>query len=567
MIEQKKAKSDIRVAVAGMGYWGKNLVRNFHALGALKTVCDSDPTRSELATSYSAVEFTTDYDRVLNDPDIDAVILATPAVTHAEMTEKAFMKGKDVFVEKPLALNVQEGDKLVKLAAKKHRIFMVGHILRYHPAVIKLEELIRDGSLGNIRYLYSNRLNMGKIRKEENILWSFAPHDISVMLHLIGEDPIEISCQGAAYINQDIVDVTMSQFLFPSGVRAHIYVSWLHPFKEQRLILIGSQKMAVFDDTIDDKLVIYPHRVEWKNRVPTAVKADAETVAIENIEPLRAECAHFLNCVANRQKPASDGAEGLTVLKVLDICQKSLEISRINPAVSSDISPQDKSVDYFVHSSAVADPGCRIGKGTKIWHFSHIMKDVNIGENCVFGQNCNVAPDVVIGNNVKVQNNVSIYTGTVVEDDVFLGPSCVLTNVTNPRSQVNRHSLYEKTVLKRGATLGANATVVCGVEIGRYAFIAAGAVVTKDVPDYALVMGNPAHQSGWMSRHGHRLVQKDADGCLICPESGYRYREIEPGVLRCLDLDEDSPLPENLSSGSKPYRSFKQTEYNEFTGE
>ena len=202
--------------------------------------------------------------------------------------------------------------------------------------------------------------------------------------------------------------------------------------------------------------------------------------------------------------------------------------------------------DFFVHESSYLDDGASIGPGTKIWHFCHVQK-ARIGARCIFGQNCYVADEVVIGANVKVQNNVSIYTGTVIEDDVFLGPSCVLTNVTNPRSQVVRHALYEKTVLRRGVTVGANATIVCGITIGRYAFVAAGAVVAADVPDYALMMGVPARQHGWMSRHGHRLGRPDADGVAVCPESGYRYKKASPGVLRCLDLDEEAPLPPELA--------------------
>ena len=212
---------------------------------------------------------------------------------------------------------------------------------------------------------------------------------------------------------------------------------------------------------------------------------------------------------------------------------------------------------YFVHESAYVDEPVEIGEGTKIWHFAHVMKNAKIGRKCILGQNVMVANDVVIGNNVKVQNNVAIYTGTIVEDDVFLGPSCVLTNVTNPRSQVLRHSLYEKTVFRRGVTVGANATIVCGTTIGRYAFIAAGAVVAADVPDYALMAGVPARQMGWMSRHGHRLANPDAEGVMVCPESGYRYKEVEPGVLRCLDLDEEAPLPPELSVGEKTYDEFK----------
>jgi len=199
--------------------------------------------------------------------------------------------------------------------------------------------------------------------------------------------------------------------------------------------------------------------------------------------------------------------------------------------------------DYFVHESAYVDQPCDIGSGTKIWHFSHIMKGARIGQNCVLGQNVNVAQGVVIGNNVKIQNNVSVYAGTEIEDDVFLGPSCVLTNVTNPRAQIVRHSLYEKTVLRRGTTVGANATVVCGIELGRYVFVGAGAVVTKSFGDYCFVLGVPARKVGWISRHGIPLSQADQDGIMVCCESGYRYRESKQGVLKCMDLDEEDPLP------------------------
>lgn len=210
---------------------------------------------------------------------------------------------------------------------------------------------------------------------------------------------------------------------------------------------------------------------------------------------------------------------------------------------------------YFAHASAFVDEPCVIGEGTKIWHFGHVQKGARIGKNCVFGQNCNVANDVVIGNNVKVQNNVSIYTGTEIEDDVFLGPSCVLTNVTNPRSQVLRHSLYEKTLLRRGCSIGANATVVCGITVGRYAFVGAGAVVAKDIPDYALILGVPGRQAGWMSRHGHKLAF-DAEGLATCSESGLRYK-LEGGRVRCLDLDEEAPLPESMRLGQKVYDEYK----------
>jgi len=554
---QTQSKYPRSVAVVGMGYWGKNLVRNFHELGALATICDSNAgVEANYQSQYSNVKFCREYAAVLTDPSITGVALATPAVTHFQMARAALQAGKDVFVEKPLSIEVSEGEALVRIAREQNRILMVGHILHYHPAIIKLQELIHGGALGKIQYLYSNRLNIGKIRTEENILWSFAPHDISVMLGLLNEGPGRISCQGGAYLNPHVYDVTLSQFSFPSGVQAHIFVSWLHPVKEQKLVVVGSDKMAVFDDTVEDKLVLYPHKVEWKNRIPTAIKAAGESVALVAQEPLKAECEHFLDCIASRRSPRTDGREGLRVLSVLDACQRSLlkggTVIETGPSAAAPNQPP-----YFVHESAYVDEGADVGKGTKIWHFSHVMKGARIGEGCVVGQNVNIDGGTVIGNNVKIQNNVSIYTGAVIEDDVFLGPSCVLTNVSNPRSQVNRHSLYEKTLFKRGCTIGANSTIVCGVTIGRYAFVAAGSVVTKDVPDYGLVMGNPARRTGWMSRHGHRLPSAE-NGIMRCPESGYRYQENSPSVLRCLDLDEEAPLPDALKKGTQSYRQLKK---------
>jgi len=557
MSDKVAAVREPKIAVVGMGYWGKNLVRNFYELGSLDLVCDSDCSiEAQCRENYGPVRFCSEFGAVLADSSITAVVLATPAVVHYQMAKAALAAGKDLFVEKPLATEVEQAAELQRLAEAQNRILMVGHILRYHPGVLKLQELVKNGVLGQIRYLYSNRLNIGKIRTEENILWSFAPHDISVILALLNEFPNRISSQGSAYLNRNVYDVTVSQFDFPSGVQAHIFVSWLHPIKEQRLVVVGSEKMSVFDDTAEHKLIVYPHRVEWKNRVPTAVRAHGEAVAFDQAEPLKEECRHFLACVAYRERPLTDAEEGLRVLRVLDACQRSLH----QKGAAVEILPAPKhqsSTAYFAHKSAYVDDGAEVGHGTKIWHFSHIMKGARLGERCVVGQNVNIDAGVTIGNNVKIQNNVSVYTGTVVEDDVFLGPSCVLTNVTNPRSQINRHSLYETTVLKRGSTIGANATIVCGVTIGCYAFVGAGAVVTKDVPDYALVVGNPARQVGWMSRHGHRLSRPDDDGVMRCPEFGYRYREIEPGVVRCLELPENASLPLKQSIGTLSYRELK----------
>jgi UDP-2-acetamido-3-amino-2,3-dideoxy-glucuronate N-acetyltransferase len=325
--------------VVGTGYWGKNLVRTFANLGVLRTVCDASRECLDRLQVDSAVLRTAQFEEILQDPEVNAVAIATPAASHFELVRSALEAGKDVFIEKPLALTVQDGQQLVKLAADAKRILMVGHILRYHPAVRMLKGMLDAGELGKVEYIYSNRLSIGKLRTEENILWSFAPHDVSVLLGLLGEMPTAASCQGGDYLSRGVCDVTVSQFTFPSGVRAHIFVSWLHPFKEQRLVVVGSDKMAVFDDTAQNKLVTYPHKVEWKNRVPTAVKAEVEVVPIETTEPLKAECLAFLECLETRRPPVTDGNEGLRVLEVLDACQRSLSTDGTRVVLNPQITP------------------------------------------------------------------------------------------------------------------------------------------------------------------------------------------------------------------------------------
>ena len=530
------------VAVFGAGYWGQNLIRNFHQLGALGAICDENSaTLSCFEAHYPAVPKHRAARDVLHDPDIQAVAIATPAETHYGLARAALQAGKDVFVEKPLCLEEQQAGELVTLAAEKERILMVGHLLRYHPALVRLQELVQRGELGRVYYIYSNRLNLGKIRREENILWSFAPHDISAILALTGELPHTVFCRGGNYLNETVADVTVSMLEFSSGLRAHIFVSWLHPYKEQRLIVVGDKQMAVFDDTatLADKLHLYPHQIEWRNHMPIPQKATAVPVDVDATEPLRLECQHFLDCVQSRSTPLTDGKEGWQVLRVLKACQHALERGTGVALNEAEVA----SARYYIHPLAAVDQPCEIGAGTKVWHFSHIMAGARIGAHCVLGQNVHVAPDVRIGDRVKIQNNVSLFTGVELEDEVFCGPSCVFTNVTNPRSEINRHHLYERTLVRYGATIGANATIICGARIGRYAFIGAGATVRGDVPDYALMLGTPAVRKGWMSRHGHRLQCSSPDGVLVCPESGWRYREVEPGILRCLDWPEEKALP------------------------
>ena len=313
----------VRVAVVGCGYWGKNLVRNFHRLGALAAVCDATPAGREAAAAAApGVPVGADLGDVLRS-DVPALVVATPAETHYDVVKRALAAGKDVFVEKPLALTYDQGSALVQLAEERGRILMVGHVLEYHPAVVKMLELVRSGELGKVRYVSSNRLNLGKVRREENILWSFAPHDIAITLRLMGTMPFQIAAFGGSYVQPNIADVTVTHLLFDNGVRAHIYVSWLHPFKEQRLVIVGSKKMASYDD-VSKRLVLYDQRVELREGEPVPVKGEGEDVSFPGDEPLLLECRAFVEAVASRRPPVTDGASGLRVLQVLQAAQRSL---------------------------------------------------------------------------------------------------------------------------------------------------------------------------------------------------------------------------------------------------
>lgn len=510
------------IALVGAGYWGKNLVRNFYELGALKTICDKQPDmQSQYGEKYPGLTFTQDFQSLLNDSSVEALVIATPAETHYSLVRQALLAQKHVFVEKPLALDAAQGEELVALADQKKCILMVGHILQYHPAVLKLKQLIAEGELGKIQYIYSNRLNMGKIRTEENILWSFAPHDISVILMLLNEFPISIQANGGEYLQKNVADATLTSMAFASGVNSHIFVSWLHPFKEQKLVVVGDNQMAVFDDMSKEKLFLYPHKIEWKERAPVVSKAQAIPVPFESEEPLRAECQHFISCFQNKKQPRTNGQEGLRVLRILQASQKSIdslgEKITFGPAV-----PQVPPPEYFIHPTSQIDQGCEIGKGTKIWHFSHIMQKSVIGQNCRIGQNVVIGPKAIIGNGCKIQNNVSLFEGVTLEDEVFCGPSMVFTNVYNPRSAIPRMNELRKTLVKKGVTIGANATIVCGHTLGQYAFIGAGAVVLHDVPDYALIVGNPGRIAGWMCSCGVKL-KSEKGKAYSCPDCGKKY--------------------------------------------
>jgi acetyltransferase-like isoleucine patch superfamily enzyme len=409
---------------------------------------------------------------------------------------------------------VGDAEAVRRRAGEVGRIVFVGHLLQYHPAFLRMKQIVADGQLGRVNYIYSNRLNLGKIRREENVFWSFAPHDISMILSLAGDVPERVEARGFCYLHNRISDVTVTILRFASGINAHIFVSWLHPFKEQKLVVVGDAGMGVFDDgqPWERKLLVYPHRISWREGIPEAARAEAQPVEVAQAEPLRVECAHFLECVAQGRRPRTDAEEGIRVLRVLEAAELATRGERQEPA------PPRVPLPYSVHETAIVDAGCEIGAGSKIWHFSHVLQGSRIGRNCVIGQNVMIGPDAIVGDGCKIQNNVSLYKGVVLEDGVFCGPSCVFTNVMNPRAEIERKAEFRPTRVRRGATIGANATIVCGTELGVYCFVAAGAVVTRDVPAHALVAGNPARQIGWMSHAGERLGPD-----LICPRTGRRY--------------------------------------------
>jgi UDP-2-acetamido-3-amino-2,3-dideoxy-glucuronate N-acetyltransferase len=427
---------------------------------------------------------------------------------HYKFAKEALLMDKDVYVEKPITLNIREAEELVKLAKDKNKILMVGHLLHYHPAIMKIKEYLP--SLGNIKQIIANRLNLGIFRTQENVLWSFAPHDISVILSITGNNlPEWVQCIGHSSLTKNIHDITNSIMMINNGESncyVNINVNWLNPYKEQKMSIICEKGMILFDDMEkENKLKIYRDYINWSNITgsinpsPVANKVEPEIIKLENISPLENECRHFMECCINRNTPITDGNEGMRVLMVLNALSESLAKNKIVKI--------DKK-NYFVHETAIVDDGAIIGDNTKIWHYSHICKGAIIGKNCNIGQNVFIAGDAILGDNCKVQNNVSIYAGVEAGDYVFFGPSCVLTNDINPRGMYSKNGEYIKTKLEDGVTLGANSTIVCGNTIGKHALIGAGAVVTKNVNDYCIMVGNPAKCIGTIDEKGNRCLDK-----------------------------------------------------------
>jgi len=500
-MEQKK------ICILGStGMWGKNITRSMLEIDTINLIlCDiNQEALDKLQTQYPNISTTTDFDSVLSNLDVQAVMIALPAPMHYSFAKRALEANKDVYIEKPMTLDVGEAEELVRLARQKNLILMIGHLLHYHPAIETIKTIVKSGQIGKIINIVSNRFNLGIFRTHENVTLSFGCHDISVILALCGDKlPTQVHSFGSSNLTKGIHDTTNTIFQI-GETYVNMNLSWMHPFKEQKLTIIGEKGMLVFDDVEPiDKLRMYSNYINWSgssNPVPTANKTEGQVIPLDLTKsPLVRECEHFIHCCETRETPITPGEEGIRVLKVLTMCSDAL--NSVKELSESQANPKP---DYFVHESSLVDPGAQIESGVKIWHWSHVTPTAQIGSGSNIGQNCYIAGK--LGPGCKVQNNVSVYQGVECESNVFLGPSCVLTNDINPRCGAPKGGEYIQTLIKSGATIGANATIVCGTTIGSHALIGAGAVVTKDVEPYAIMVGNPARRIGTIDEQGERTL-------------------------------------------------------------
>ena len=528
------------ICVVGAGRWGRNHIKTLHELGCLAGIVEANvDVRAEFQVKYpEAKTFATVREAIKED--FDGFTVATPAETHFKIAEFIITHKKHVLVEKPLTLKASEARRLKELAEENGVNLMVGHLLLFHPAIRKIKELIKKGKIGKLEYIYSNRLNLGTVRTEENILWSFAPHDISVFQYFIGSLPVEVISRGGIFLQPHNHDSSMTILTYPDNIVGHIFVSWLHPFKEHRMVVIGSKGMFSYEDSSDNKnILFYEKGIDWIQGEPIKRDGPTEVIPYEKKMPLTEELKYFAAHTKGEPIGIADSKNGVEVLEILEKASESLLAGGSQRAEDrgqkSEVGSQRS--DFFAHHSVEIDEKVTIGQGTKIWHFSHILSGCRIGQNCNIGQNVVIGPDVTIGKQCKIQNNVSVYKGVTLEDGVFCGPSMVFTNIYNPRAEIRKMDQVRQTLVKKGATIGANATIVCGTILGRYSFIGAGAVITKEVPDHALVAGNPGKQIGWVCECGERLTDE-----LICLTCGKSYQENEKG-LTSLTANQFKSLP------------------------
>lgn len=479
------------IAIVGAGYWGKNLIREFYNLNVLDMVIEQDENLlNEIKNNYN-IKTSSNIQDVLNKNYITGIVIATPSETHYTIAKQCLDRNKNIFIEKPFTLDYNKSLELHNLSIQKNLKIMVGHILHYNLYIIKLKSLLKNNTIGQIKSIVTNRFSYGKIRSNENVLWSFAPHDISLIYSLLKNSSNQEPLLNIKYIDSKTHCSNISEsniFLESNNIKVNINVSWLKPYKESSITIVGTKGILYFDD-VKKTLSLTKYNLLKQN-----------ILINDYITPLKNECLHFVNCLINNKIPYTNSFEALYGIRLIENIINHNNYN-LDPISISEHNNPINSNDYYLDSTSIIDNNTTIGKNTKIWHYTHVCESSIIGQNCNIGQNCYIGKNTIIGNYCKIQNNVSVYDGVICEDYVFLGPSCVFTNDLNPRVEYPKNS-YKKTYIKYGATIGANATILCDLTIGRYALIGAGSVVVRDVPEYAVMVGNPAKQIGIIDKYG-----------------------------------------------------------------
>lgn len=537
------------VAVLGATGSGGNLLRILSHLGHTVLVCEPDADlRARIAKGYPKFPKVSSEAEVFSQKSIAAVCIAGPIEQRAALTKQALAAGKHVLVDRPLLCADSEAETLYEQARRAQRILMSAHMLNYHPAFLAMARLLRDGSLGKARYIYVERTHHAHFRREEHAVYGFSPNDLAMVLDLADVNPAGITAVGPSR-REGVADHTTLHLDFPSGLQAHLFHSWMHPFRRHQLVIVGSKQTAVFDETRpwEDKLRLY--KSTRNTDLPSEWDDDHIAVDLTGREPLRGLCERFLDLVAQGDETHAQARLTRRVTQTLNAGLRSLQ-DRNSRYDLPDLSAEDTlpggipvaaleqarrtaaaTMDHFIHPTAVVDDGVTLGSGSRVWHFAHILTGAQLGEGVVVGQNVMIGQDVEVGARCKIQNNVSVVQGVTLEDEVFVGPSVVFTNVAVPRAAISRKDQFINTRIKTGASLGANSTVRCGVSIGRYSFVEAGAHVTEDVPDHAMVAGAPAQFIDWICVCGHILSKK-----MSCNECGKAYVKEGKGLTE--DIEE-----------------------------
>ncbi len=509
-----------RVCVVGAGRWGRGHVQALQELGYLEGIVEPDAvTRAELTRLHPSVQLFATLDDALVE-DFDGFTVATPAETHYNIGRRLLSRKKHVLIETPLALTSEEALHLKTLAEQHHVHLMAGHTLLFHPAIQRITTLIDKGTIGPLQYMHSHRIAPEAQRPGKHGLWGFSPNDLAVFQFLIGRYPSTVMGHGGAPGRPGEYNTTVTMLTYPNGVMAHSFVSWLHPVRSHRLVVVGVKGMLLYDEAVTGgKVFFYEKSLNWISGEPIPEEEPTAVFPCADTPSLVAELQYFVEHFDARTSPSVNNPQ--SAVDVLEIIESAARCETKNSAYNG---KQRQETTYQAQTTSIVEPGASIGEHTQIGHFSHIQAHAQIGAKCTLGQNVHIGEHVQIGNHVKIQDNVTLFEGVELEDYVYCGPSMVFTNVIRPRSKHPRRGrgMYEKTLVRTGASISANATILCGITIGRYAMVGVGAVVTTDVSDYALMMGAPAQRVGWVCECGEVLA--DSDDKAVCRQCGLHYQ-------------------------------------------